>query len=587
MKLKLTSCVLLGIVLILAACAPVEPIASGAVVDDLGRSVNIEKVPQRIISLAPSNTELLFALGLGDKIVGVTEYCDYPPEALEKEKVGGYSTPDIEKIIALEPDLILASSIHAKEIIPALEERGLIVFALEPENLDGILADIRVVGEITGSEKEASELVTQMESRIKAVTDKTQSLKPEERPKVFYITWHEPLWSVGSETIIHELIEKAGGENIFQDITGHKMVNLETVIARNPEVIIACTGTGEAKNKPYEWAKEEPRLMVTEAYKNDRIYQVDADLVSRTGPRIVEALEEFARFIHPEIFSKSSMLNYPMEIVDQMGRTVTVRAKPARIISLSTANTEILFALGAGSSIIGVDSCSKQDLKETMPELEGVSEVGEFANLDIEKIIALVPDLVLAVPYQKQAVERLGYLGLPVVVLEATSIEAVLNDIKLIGRIVDREEDTSTLISNMEQRLKNIAEKTSNLAETEKPTALYLYEPLWVACSNTMANDLIQKAGGVNIFSDLEGYKEVDLEAIIARDPQVIFCVQGYTPTLEYVMGETRLEEVAAVRNGRVYGIQAALVDIPGPGIIDALELIAEQLHPELFGEGR
>jgi iron complex transport system substrate-binding protein len=304
MKLQLKFCLLLSIVLILTACTPVEPIASGDMVDDLGRSVNIEKVPQRIISLAPSNTEILFALGLGDRVVGVTEQCNYPPEVSEKKSVGGFSTPDIEKIIALQPDLILAGSIHAKEVIPALEERGLTVFALEPENLNGILADIRVVGEITGREKEASELVTQMESRIKAVTDKTQSLKPEERPKVFYITWHEPLWSVGSGTIIHELIEKAGGENIFQDIAGHKVVDLERVILRNPEVIIACTGHGEAEGKPFEWAKSESRLGVIEARKSNSIYQVDADLVSRPGPRVVDALEWFGCFIHPEYFGK-------------------------------------------------------------------------------------------------------------------------------------------------------------------------------------------------------------------------------------------------------------------------------------------
>jgi len=302
MKLKLTSCVLLSIVLILAACTPVEPIASGDMVDDLGRSVNIEKVPQRIMSLAPSNTEILFALGLGDRVVGVTEQCNYPPEVSEKESIGGFCTPDIEKIIALRPDLILASSIHAKEIIPALEERGLTVFALVPENLDEILEDIQMVGKITGEEDEASVLVAQVESRIKAGTDKTQGLK--ERPKVFYITWHEPLWSVGSGTIIHELIEKAGGENIFQDITGHKMVNLETVIARNPEVIIACTGHGEAEDKPFEWARSESRLGVIEARRNDRVYQVDADLVSRAGPRVVDALEWFGYFIHPEFFGK-------------------------------------------------------------------------------------------------------------------------------------------------------------------------------------------------------------------------------------------------------------------------------------------
>ena len=584
---KVVKCllVLLSIALIpFSSCAPANLTPLGDVVDDLGRSVSIEKVPQRIISLSPSNTEILFALGLEEKVVGVTEFCDYPPEARKKEKVGGYSTPDIEKIIALQPDLILADSIHAKEVIPALEERGLTVFVLAPENLDGILEDIRIVGEITEKEKEAFELVAQMESRIEAVTDKIKEL---ERPRVFYITWHDPLWSVGSGIIINELIEKAGGVNIFQDIAGHRIVNLETVIARDPEVTIACTGHGEAKGKPFEWAMEEPRLGVTEARKNNRIYQIDADLVSRAGPRIAEALEEFACFIHPEIFGKPTISDYPMEIVDQMGRAVIIPVKPARIISLSTANTEILFALGAGSSIIGVDGCSKRDLKETIPELEEISEVGEYATLDIEKIVALHPDLVLAVPYQKQAVERLENLGLPVVILKARSIEAVLNNMELIGRIIDREEDTSTLVSSIEQRLKNIAEKTSNLAEAEKPTVLYLHEPLWVAGSNTMANDLIQKGGGVNIFSDLEGYKEVDLEAIIVRDPQVIFCVQGYAPTLEYITGETRLEGVAAVRNGRVYGIQAALVDIPGPRIIEALDLIAGQLHPELFGEGR
>lgn len=575
--------VVLSVLMLATACAPVDTVSPGAVVDDLGRSVNIEEIPQRIVSLAPANTEILFALGLEERVVGVTEYCNYPPEALDKEKVGGFSTPDVERIIALQPDLILASDIHAEEVIPALEEKGLTVFALEPKDLDGILEDIQTVGKITGKEEEASELVTGMEERIKAITDLTTDL--EQMPGVFYITWHDPLWTSGSETFINELIKTAGGVNIFQDVAEHKVVDIELVIARNPEVIIAGTGHGEAKNEPFEWAKEEPRLAVTEARKNGRVFEVDGDLVSRAGPRIVDALEWFAQFIHPEIFGGSSISDYPMQIVDQMGRTVTIPMKPAKIISLSTANTEILFALGAGSNVVGVDDCSKRDLKEKIPELEEVAEVGSYAGVDIEKVIALQPDLVVAVPYQKEAVDRLEDLGLPVVTLEARSIEAILNSIELIGRIIDREQDTSILISNIEQRSENIAEKTSNLAEAEKPTVLYLCEPLWVAGSNTMANDLIQKGGAVNIFSDLDGYREVDIEAIIARNPQVIFCVQGYVPTLEYVTGETRLASVAAVKNGRIYGIEAALVDIPGPRIIDALELIAGYLHSELFEE--
>jgi len=302
MKVYLRPFGLLGIVLILAACTPVESVSPGAIVDDLGRAVSLEGMPQRIISLVPSNTEILFALGLGDKVVGVTEFCNYPAEVLDKEKVGGFSTPDIEKIIALQPDLILAGSIHAKEIIPALEERGLTVFALVPQSLDGILEDIRMVGKITGEEDEAFKLVAQMEARIEAITDKTERLKPQERPSVFFITWHDPLKSMGSKSFPHELIEKAGGVNIFQDVEERNFqVEFETVVYCDPQVIIVTVGHAAGEAKAFEWAKEEPRLKVTEAGKNSRIFPLDTGL-TRYGPRAVDALEEFAKFIHPEIF---------------------------------------------------------------------------------------------------------------------------------------------------------------------------------------------------------------------------------------------------------------------------------------------
>ncbi|MBE9514205.1 MAG: cobalamin-binding protein [Chloroflexi bacterium] len=294
--------VLVVVGFVLVGCSPSEPTSAGAFVDDLGRPVSIEEVPQTIVSLAPSNTEILFALGLGDKVVGVTKHCDYPQEASEKQKIGGYSTPDLEKIVALQPDLILASSIHEKEVIPSLEEMGFTVFALEPGNLAGIMKGMRVIGVITGREEKADEAIAGMEGRVSAITDETENL--ETVPGVLYITWHDPLWSVGSGNIIHELIDKAGGMNIFQDITGHKVVSLEAVILRNPDVIIACSGHGEAKDKPFQWVREESRLGVIEARKNSRIYEVDADLVNRAGPRAVDALEWFAYFIHPELFDR-------------------------------------------------------------------------------------------------------------------------------------------------------------------------------------------------------------------------------------------------------------------------------------------
>ena len=289
---------LLSIALVLAACTPIEQTPTQYVVDDLGRLVAINGTPQRIISLAPSNTEILFALGLGDKVVGVTDSCNYPPEALEKEKVAGYYGPDIEKIIALEPDLVLATDFHRFELIPALEEQGFTVFAVAPQTLDDVLESIQTVGKITGKEEEALEFVNEMENKIEEIEELTQEIT--ERPRVFYITWHDPLWTVGRDTWIDDLIWIAGGNNTFsQYFESGAMVEIEWVLFLNPEVIITSSWPDV-----YEWAMNEPALNVTDARQNGRVYTCDDDLVQRPGPRLVEGLEWFAHLIHPEIFEE-------------------------------------------------------------------------------------------------------------------------------------------------------------------------------------------------------------------------------------------------------------------------------------------
>ncbi|MFC1913659.1 ABC transporter substrate-binding protein [Chloroflexota bacterium] len=272
------------------------------ITDQLGRVVTLDRVPQRIISLAPSNTEILFALGLGDKVVAVTNLCDYPPEAKEKPSIGGFNTTNIEEVVALSPDLILATSIHEKTIIPQLEQKGLTVLALNSKTLDKVLEAITMVGEITGKEEEASRLVTRMQNRIKAVTDKTNNLPEGERPRVFYLTWHDPLKTSGSGSLLHELIQKAGGRNIFAEVVGTKSVDLELLIARDPQVMIAGIGMGSGEDKTFQYLKTESRLQNTEAGKNGRIYKIDMDLTGRGGLRIVDGLEQFAKCIHPEIF---------------------------------------------------------------------------------------------------------------------------------------------------------------------------------------------------------------------------------------------------------------------------------------------
>ncbi len=286
--------------LVLISCTaewqPAEMEEAEYVVDDLGRLVAISGTPERIVSLAPSNTEILFALGLGDRVVAVTMYCDYPPEALDKEKVGDYYGPDIERIIALQPDLILATDFHRFDLIPALEEQGFTVFAVAPQILEDVLESIQKIGEITGKEVEASELVSGMRSKVAEVKEQTEDL--EQKPSVLYMTWHDPMWTVGRNTWIDDMIDIAGGVNIFsQYFESGAMVEIEWVVFLNPEIIITSEWS-------YDWALNATELGNTNASQTGRIYTLDDDLVQRPGPRLVEGLEWLAHLIHPEIFEE-------------------------------------------------------------------------------------------------------------------------------------------------------------------------------------------------------------------------------------------------------------------------------------------
>lgn len=311
-RLGLLLLILAILVSLFVACTPpIEeptPPVEGAtypveVIDQAGRAVRIEKIPEKIISLAPGNTEIVYALELEDRLVGVTEYCDYPEAAKDKLKIGGFSTVDIEKVVEILPDLILAANMHKDEVIPELERLGLTVLTLEPKTIDEVLEAINLVGKFTDKKEKASLLTTEMKNRIKAVTDKTAALPEAQRLRVFYIIWHDPLMTAGSETRIHELIVKAGGVNIAQDLAGdYPTISLEAVIMANPQVIIAGGGHGSGEDVPFQFALTEPRLKNIDARRNERVYDTDSNLTSRPGPRIVDGLEELARLIHPEIF---------------------------------------------------------------------------------------------------------------------------------------------------------------------------------------------------------------------------------------------------------------------------------------------
>ncbi len=273
------------------------------VTDDLGRTITIEEEPQRIVSLAPSNTEILFDLGLGDKVVGDTLYCDYPEAALNVEKVGGYSDVDIEKVVSLDPDLILAEDIHKADVIPALENLGYTVYAIVPHNLEEIMASVTTIGMLTGATEEAADIVDDMQSRIDFIVEKTADLTDEQKPSVLYVIWQEPIMSSGIDTPIYEMITKAGGISIVQDETGFPTLSLEAVIDADPGVIICNVEYSyEGGDAPLVFMQTESRLESVSARKSGRVYGVNASLTNRPVPRIIDGFEWMAAMIHPELF---------------------------------------------------------------------------------------------------------------------------------------------------------------------------------------------------------------------------------------------------------------------------------------------
>ncbi len=268
--------------------------------DNFGNKVTIEKEPMKIVSLAPNNTEVLFALGLGDKVIGVTSYCDYPEEAKTKEIVGDFEGNNLEKIVELNPDLVLVYGAGNEEDNKVLKDAGIKVLGFLPETIDAVMQDIETVGKATGKNKEAADLIEAMNKKKNEIFE---TIKGQEEVRVFYEIWHDPLMAAGKGSFMDELITLAGGKNIAEDAEGaYPQYDLEQLIERDPEVYLASQ---DMPDKTIESIKIRPGYENISAVKNDRIYLFEgneANVVSRPGPRIIEALELVAKAIHPELF---------------------------------------------------------------------------------------------------------------------------------------------------------------------------------------------------------------------------------------------------------------------------------------------
>lgn len=303
MKKRVLILALAAIVILVAGCSPEKQTVEEpymTLTDQAGRTVIIEKIPERIVSLSPSNTEIAFSIGLDKKIVGVTDYCNYPEEALTKQKIGGFENPNLEASIALKPDLVLAGDKH-EDVIKKLEEMGIPVLYLSPTSLEEVYASMELTAEATGSQERAAEVIAGMKERVQKIQEKLDAVPEEKRPRVYYEVYSKPLMSAGNQSIIHEVITLAGGRNIFADISErYPKISDEAVVERDPQVILHPKQHGSEDiagdvfvNRPV-WEK------IT-AVKEDRIYRIEADAISRPGPRLVDAIEEVAALLYPDL----------------------------------------------------------------------------------------------------------------------------------------------------------------------------------------------------------------------------------------------------------------------------------------------
>ncbi|MDI6896670.1 ABC transporter substrate-binding protein [Methanocella conradii] len=273
-----------------------------SITDDKGRVVTIKKMPERIVSLSPTNTEVLFALGLGDRVIGVTDYCNYPPEALNKTKVGGITNVNVEQVAALNPDIVFAASLTKKETAERLDSMGYPVFVNDPRNLSDIDKSIMNVGRACGAEENATRLCNEINASIKAITDKTATLNDSQRPRVLMLLDTYDFYVAGSNCYGDDLIKIAGGQNVAYKLDDYKAMSKEAVIDADPDIIImpvdqySQADFEKLRNGTEDWMTQ------LSAVRNGKVYAIASDPIFRPGPRVVDAAQDMAKIIHPELF---------------------------------------------------------------------------------------------------------------------------------------------------------------------------------------------------------------------------------------------------------------------------------------------
>ncbi len=272
--------------------------------DATGYDFTFKEQPKRIVSISPAETEALFALGLDQQIVGVSEYDNYPEGVKSKARIGGVSKPDVEAVVALRPDVVFTGISSSEALVKELRAAGIPIFKTTPKTIDDVMSNIELYGKITNRQAEAKQVTDHMREQVKNVTDAVASLTPEQKKKV-YIEF-SPGWTVGKGEFMDEMITLAGGTNIAGNTTGWHEINEEAIVAADPDVILYSKQSMDATTNQTldQIIRARSGWNKIKAIQNNQLFGLDDDLVSRPGPRVTDGLVEIAHAIYPNLFKQ-------------------------------------------------------------------------------------------------------------------------------------------------------------------------------------------------------------------------------------------------------------------------------------------
>lgn len=513
------------------------------VTDDSGERLFFLKPPQRIVSLAPSVTEILCAVGAEGQIVGITDFC--PGQG--KERVGGFLNPDLKKILSLKPDLVIAFGPLQYKVAEELKAKGVRVFLTYPRSLEEVLRSFEEIGELSGHCQRGRWLKEAVFMRLEELRRVLGDIPEGERPKIFRVMGIDPskMGTLGGKSFQSGLYRAAGARNVFEDIPEDFFrVDLKEVERRDPDYLLVCLEREEDSNRVLQ-AMEEKGWRRLRAFREGRVLFFPCDLICRPGPRIAEAAFQIARALYPE----------------------RVRL-PQRIISLLPSVTEDLFLLGEGERLVGVSQyCSRVEGAKALPK------VGTILQANEEAILKLQPDLIFVSSLMPQGMlKRAEGFGIRVErVEEPRNFAELCGKFLKIGALLGKELEALKILQKVYHSLPPDTPKPSRPKVLVQVGAM----PLFVAGAKSLIGDAVKLAGGEMAFEGLS--RPIDVEEVLRVDPAVIVIVpMGFDADKEKQRWKS-FPKLRAVREGRVYVMDPHLLCSPSPlGFLEAVRQLKD-----------